>query len=229
MLEAIRVGLIGRGGTLFDGFDGVFREGDVWAVTAPASAGKSRLLATLHGEGRPDAGDVLADGVSIYRGSPDAASRFRRGSALVTDLVEPESETIGDLFRLAAMAAGNVPEAERREREASLLAMVGLAGGSGWTYRSLSQSERFRAGLAVELFRGPRVLLLDGPVSRIGKEWTDMLCSLFRALARERRLIVFAERELPPAFPMKPVRESLGSGPFTLVQLASGTASEAAE
>lgn len=227
MLEAIHLGLVGRSGTLFDGVDATFRDGDVWAITGPPSSGKSCLLEVVHGERNPDAGDVMIDGESLYRGTPGTGPRFRRVSALVHDIFEAGPHTVGDLFRLVALAAGDVPEGERKARESTLLSMVGLPGYSGYAFRSLSMSERLRAALAIELFRGPRVLLLDTPVSRIGKEWTEMLCSLFRALAREGRIILFAERELPAGFPMKPLGEAVRSGPFKLVQLASGSAGEA--
>jgi ABC-type multidrug transport system ATPase subunit len=227
MLEAIHIGLVGRTGTLFDGVDATFREGDIWAITAPPSSGKSCLIEVLHGERKPDAGDVMIDGASLYRGQPEEAPRFRRVSTFVPVAYEAGPHTVGELFRLVALATGDVPEGERKAREASLLSMVGLPGYSDFVFRSLSMSEQLRAALAVELFRGPRVLLIDAPVSRIGKEWTDMLCALFRALAREGRIIVFAERELPPGFPMKPVKEVVRTGPFTLVQLASGTEGEA--
>ncbi len=227
MLEAFRVGMIGRSGTLFDGFEAAFRDGDIWLVTGPPASGKSRLLAVLHGDGRPDAGDVMFDGVPLYRGTPDAASRFRSTAGLVDEMIDAGEHSVGELFRLASLVAGGVPETERKAREAALLSMVGLPGSSDYAFRSLSMSEQVRASLAIELFRGPRVLLLDAPFARIGKEWTEMLSALFRALAREGRIIVFTEREIPPLFPMKPVKESTRCGPFLLTQLAAGSSVEA--
>ncbi len=227
MLELFRIGMIGRAGTLFDGFDAAFRDGDVWAVTGPPSSGKSRLLGVLHGEGKPDAGDVMLDGVPLYRGTSESVPRFRRVSGIVGEALDVGTHTVGDLFRLASLAAGDVPESERKAREAALLSMVGLPGSAGFVFRSLSLSEQARAALAIELFRGPRVLLLDAPIARIGKEWTEMLSALFRALAREGRIIVFAERELPPLFPMKPVTEGTRCGPFLLTQLMAGSPGEA--
>lgn len=228
MLEAFRIGIIGRGGTLFDGFDAAFREGEVWAVTGPACCGKSRLLAALHGDAIPDAGDVMFDKASLFRGEPDAVSGFRQVSGAVPERYAAGPHTVGELFRMSALAAGGVPGAEREAREAALLSMVGLSGFSGFPFETLSASERFRAALAIELFRGPRVLYLDAPLSRAGREWFEMLGSLFRALAREGRTIVFAEREIPPAFPMKATGEPTRSGPFLLTLLASGIPAEGA-
>lgn len=197
-------------------------------MTGPAASGKSRLLAALHGDARPDAGDVMIDGVSLYRGAADALPRYRRMAGLVHEMPEAGGRTVRELFRLAALAAGDVPEAERRARETALLSMVGLPDVGEVAFESLSTSEQARAALAVELFRGPRVLLLDAPLARVGKEWMDMLSALFRALAREGRIIVFAERELPQTFPMKSAKESVRSGPFMLTPLAAGAPGEVA-
>ncbi|HEY3490966.1 MAG TPA: ATP-binding cassette domain-containing protein [Candidatus Deferrimicrobiaceae bacterium] len=222
MLESFRIGIIGRAGTLFDGFDAAFREGEVWALTGPPASGKSRLLGVLHGDCRPAAGDVLSGGTSLYRGTPDAVAHHHRTAGLVAERLDAGAHTVGDLFRLSALAADDVPEPERKAREVALLSLVGLQGGADFRFASLSQSEQVRAAIAVELFRGPKVLLLDTPLARAGKEWMEMLIALFRALAREGRIVVFAERELPPGFPMKPVAEGVRSGPFVLTQLVSG-------
>ena len=222
MLESFRVGIIGRSGTLFDGFDACFREGDVWALTGPPASGKSRLLAVLHGDCHPDAGDVMSDGASLCRGGTEAVARYHRVAGLVAERLDAGAHTVGDLFRLSALAVDDVPEPERQAREVALLSLVGLPGASEASFASLSLSEQVRAAIAIELFRGPRVLLLDTPLARAGKEWMEMLSALFRALAREGRIVVIVERELPPGFPMKPVGEIVRSGPFTLSQLVAG-------
>lgn len=223
MIEAFRVGVVGREGTLWDGLDFAFPEGEVWAVTGPPSCGRSLLLKVLRGERKPEAGDVMAEGESVYRGSADARRKFLARSGAVTDAAPPPRTSVGDRFRVAALALGKVPAAELREREAALLAMVGMPAAAGWDMSTLSLSERYRASLAVELFRGPKYLFLDGLLSGAGKEWLEMLGSLFRALAREGKTIVLAERELPPAFPLQVPRDAGKKvGPFRMVRLLPG-------
>lgn len=228
MLEAIRVGLVGRGGTLFDGLDAAFREGEVWAISGGAGCGKSRLLAALHGDTKPDAGDVLFDKASLYRPESGALPGFRHAAGLVSEHYGAGAHSVEELFRMASIAAGGVPAPEREAREAALLSMVGLSGYAGFPFASLSVSEQLRAALAVELFRGPRLLLLDAPLARAGREWMETLASLFRALAREGRTVVFAEREIPASFPMKGAGEAARCGPFLLARLASGSPGEGA-
>ena len=74
MIEGFRVGVSGRAGTLWEGVDLSFGDGDVWLVCGPPSCGKSVLLRVLRGDRRPDAGDVVVGGESLVRGSRGAAA-----------------------------------------------------------------------------------------------------------------------------------------------------------
>ncbi len=221
MIEAFRLGFVSRNGTLWDGLDLAVGEGDVLVVTGPPGCGKTSLLRILRGVHRPDAGDVVAGGQSLYRGG--AATAFRAISGFV-----PESppawagRTVHDVFLLSAAAGTGVPEGESDERESGLLAMMGLADARGWEIATLSASERARVALAAELFRGPRYLFADMLLANAGREWTDRLRALFRALAREERTIVLAERELPESWRGRAGAEGEAKGPFLLYRIPAG-------
>ncbi len=238
MIEAFRLGALGRSGTLWEGVDLSFGDGDVWLVAGPPSCGKSVLLRILRGDRRPEAGDVVVGGASLVRGGRDAAA-FRASAALVpesfpqADLAAPRTgapRTVGDLFRLSAIAAG-IPGAERKRREEELLALVGLSdapadadgpapgGAQTWELASLSLSERARVALAAELLRNPKYLFADALVANAGREWSDRLGVLFRALAREGRTIVLAERAVPDRWQVVRTGDRAASGPFTFYRL----------
>ncbi|MGE5190848.1 MAG: ATP-binding cassette domain-containing protein, partial [Gemmatimonadota bacterium] len=218
MIEAFRLGALGRAGTLWDGVDLSFGDGDVWLVAGPPSCGKTLLLRILRGDRLPDAGDVVVGGESIVRGPRAAAASFRASAGLVPESFPAAgpagrrgARTVGDLFRLSAIVAGGIPAKERRRREEELLALVGLADGDAGAdaatlsaggaqaleLSSLSLSERARAALAAELLRNPKYLFADMLVANAGTDWSDTLGALFRALAREGRTIVLAERAVP--------------------------------
>src|SRR5512143_3684065 len=136
MIEAFRLGARGWSGTLWDGVDLSFGDGDVWLVSGPPSCGKSLLLRILRGDRRPDAGDVVVGGESLVRGARDAAASFRASAGLVPEsfpsagFAKPRAgtaRTVGDLFRLSALVAGAIPATERKRREEELLALVGLS------------------------------------------------------------------------------------------------------
>jgi ABC-type multidrug transport system ATPase subunit len=234
MIETFHLGAVVRGWTLWEGLDLAFDDGEAWIVTGPPSCGKTLLLRILCGDRAPDAGDVVAGGASLYRGPPGAKSRFRAQCGSVR---EPFSggpdRTVADLFRLSAIAAGGIPRGERRRREEELLAMTGLAGTREVPLARLSVTERTRAALAAELLRGPKYLFLDMVLSNAGRDWTDTLMGLVRALAREGRTIVLAERAVPERLATPRAAEAgegergAGSpiriaGPFVFSRLAGG-------
>ncbi len=224
MIEAFRVGAVFRNGTLWDGLDLAFDDGEVCVVTGPPASGKTLLLRILRGERRPDAGDVLVGGESLYRGNRDAGKAFRASSGVVPESFPPTAcRTVRDLFRLSAVASAGISAKERKEREEELLLLVGLPGSQESGLFSLSVSERARVALAVELFRSPRVLFTDMLLLNAGGEWTDMLGGLFRALAREGKTIILAERTIPERWKARGGGEGIPKGPFRLFRLPVAT------
>jgi ABC-type multidrug transport system ATPase subunit len=198
MIEGFRLGIFSRGTTLWDGLDFAFGDAAAWFVTGPPSSGKTLLLSILRGERRPDAGDVLVSGESLYRGNAALARAWRASCGHVPEqAVAGALLTVGDLFRRSALAGVGMRESERKERADHLLGMVGLQGASGWKIAELSISERGRACLAAELLRGPKVLFCDGLVAGVGVPFWEMLWGLFRALAREGNTVILAERRIP--------------------------------
>src|SRR4030067_3459039 len=123
MIEAFRVGAVSRNGTLWDGLDLAVGDGEVCVVPGPPASGKPLLMRILRGDRRPDAGDVVAGGESLYRGSPGHNMRFRAFSGMVPEyLPVPPGRTVGDLFRLSALAAGGGVAAESTRRREGVLA-----------------------------------------------------------------------------------------------------------
>lgn len=222
MIEAFRVGAVSRAGTLWDGLDLAFEDGEVSVVTGPPASGKSLLLKILRGDRRPDAGDVVVGGESLYRGNTGAARAFQASSGVIPESFPPAGgHVVRDLFRLSSVAGAGISSKERKEREEELLSMVGLHGVQEAGLNSLSVSERARIALAVELFRGPKVLFADMLLHNAGEEWAEMLRGLFRALAREGKTVLLAERAIPGRWKSRGVGEGTPAGPFLLFRLAS--------
>lgn len=235
MIEAFRLGVLGRAGTLWEGVSLSFGDGDVWLVAGPPSCGKTLLLGILRGARRPEAGDVVVGGESLVRGPRGAAASFMASAGLVPEsFPAPDpgrrgrggARTVGDLFRLSAIAAGAIPATERKRREEELLALVGLGdhGAHAWDLSALSLSERARVALAAELLRNPKYLFADMLVANAGSDWTDLLGALFRALAREGRTIVLAERAVPDRWQAVRAGDRAASGPFAFHRIVAPAA-----
>jgi len=224
MIEAFRLGVYARGGTLWDGLDFAFGDGSAAVIVGPPSCGKTLLLSVLRGERRPDAGDVLVSGESLYRGRESFSRGFRASCAFIPERLDAEPrQSVNGLFQRSAMICGNLSAGERKERMEGLLAMVGLQGTVDFAVATLSTSERARVVLAAELLRSPKVLFADGVVQAAGPPFSEKLGGLFRALAAAGITVLLAERKLPSAWapfagPGSPV------GPFLVHKLAGNEA-----
>ncbi len=223
MIEAFRVGAVSRNRTLWDGLDLAFDDGEVNVVTGPPASGKTLLLRILRGDRRPDAGDVVVGGESLYRGNPRAIRAFRASSGMIPEAFSGVGgHPVRNLFRLSSMTRGGISAKESSQREEELLSMVGLQDARDLAYSSLSVSERARIALAVELFRGPKILFADMLLHNAGDEWADMLGGLFRALSREGKSVVLAERAMPGRWiSSSRVGEGIEKGPFRLFRISA--------
>ena len=219
MIEGFRLGVCSRGKILWDGLDFAFGDAAAWFVTGPPSSGKTLLLSILRGLRRPDAGDVLVSGESLYRGNAALARAWRASCGHVPEQTVPDARlTVGDLFLRSALAGGGMRESDRKDRTDRLLEMVGLPDAAGWRVAELSISERMRACLAAELLRGPKVLFCDGVIAGAGVPFWEMLWGLFRALAREGNTVVLAERRIPERWALA-AGDPEPVGPFRVYRL----------
>ena len=219
MIEAFRLGVFSRGATLWDGLDFAFGDAAVWVVVGPPSSGKTLLLAILRGERRPDAGDVVVSGESLFRGNAALARAWRASCGHVPEQSIADARlTVEDLFLRSALARGGMREGERAERTDRLLSMVGLPGARSFRIAEMSVSERVRTSLAAELLRGPKVLFCDGVVAAAGIPCRETLWGLFRALAREGNTVVLAERTIPERWALA-AGDGIAAGPFRVHRL----------
>src|SRR4030066_333033 len=110
MIEAFRVGAVSRGKTLWEGLDLALGDGEIWVVAGPPSCGKTVLMNILRGERRPDLGDVVVGGESVYKGSPEHNRRFRaasgEGRARGGTFPEPEISVLGYAARKRRQGVG---------------------------------------------------------------------------------------------------------------------------
>jgi thiamine transport system ATP-binding protein len=144
--------------------------GEVLAVLGASGCGKSTLLRAVAGLERPDEGSVLFDGVDVT-GVP----AHRRGFALMFQdgQLFPNlsvADNVGYALRLR-----RAPRSERERRVTELLELVGLPGFGDREPPTLSGGEQQRVALARALAVGPRLLLLDEPLSALDRDLRERL------------------------------------------------------
>jgi len=167
--------------TVLDGVEFRLEEGEIIALLGKSGSGKSTLLRIMAGLIRANGGKVL------YRGKPVTGPA--RGIAMVfQSFALFPWLTVQENVELGLEAAG-VPAAEREERAAEAIEMIGLGGFESAYPKELSGGMRQRVGCARALVMRPDVLLLDEPFSAL-----DVLTS---ETLREDLLDLWSARKIP--------------------------------
>ena len=157
--------------------------GEMVALVGRSGSGKTTLLNMVGGLDRPDVGTVRVDGQVVTDLDDDGLSRLRRDSVsyvfqtfgLIPVLTA--AENVGVPLRLRRM-----PVAERDERVALLLDLVGLSGHADQRPDELSGGQQQRVAIARALAGSPRLLVADEPTGQLDAETGLSVMSLLRAL-----------------------------------------------
>jgi branched-chain amino acid transport system ATP-binding protein len=164
--------------------------GDFVGLIGPNGAGKTTLIRLISGILGPDSGRVELLGEDVTRRS--VATRVRRGLALTHQIVRPfRTMSVLDNVVLAAGHKRTVDplraliqtgrEAER-ERAASILRQVGLAGAESKSAGSLPLGQLKRLEIARALALDPTIMLLDEPLAGLNNseaaEQIDMISAV---------------------------------------------------
>lgn len=181
-LRGLRVVYRAAGGasvTAVDGVDLDVARGRTVALLGASGCGKSSLLRAVAGLEDLAGGTIAWDGRDVVR-----VPVHKRGFGLMFQ--------DGQLFPFRDVA-GNVgygltgmPRSERRARVEEMLELVGLPGYGPREVTSLSGGQAQRVALARSLAPGPRLLLLDEPLSALDRALREQLVvDLREILARQ--------------------------------------------
>jgi putative ABC transport system ATP-binding protein len=157
--------------------------GEMVAVVGRSGSGKTTLLNLLGGLDRPDAGSVRVDGSEVTDLDDDGLSRLRRDSVayifqtfgLIPALTA--AENIGVPLRLC-----RTPVAEREQRVALLLDLVGLRDHALQRPAELSGGQQQRVAIARALAGSPRLLVADEPTGQLDAETGLSVMALLRGV-----------------------------------------------
>jgi putative ABC transport system ATP-binding protein len=168
--------------------DGVSLElagGQMIGIYGDSGAGKTTFLRIAAGREAPSSGSVSYNGVRLKEMSRSERTRHRRREIASVWAAEPWQEHLSVLEHVAMpLFVDRLPHrsAERRAREALLVCeaeqCVGMAG------EELSDGQRQRVELARALVSEPRLLIADGPTSRLSRSEGQAIIALLRSVAR---------------------------------------------
>ncbi|MCO1595871.1 ABC transporter ATP-binding protein [Micromonospora sp. RHAY321] len=161
--------------------------GELVAVRGRSGAGKTTLLNIVGGLDRPNSGQVVVAGQEVTAAGEAELLRLRRGTVgfvfqtfgLVPIL--SAAENVGVPLRLA-----QVPAAEREQRVAVLLELVGLGGHAAQRPYELSGGQQQRVAVARALANEPDLLIADEPTGQLDSETGRSIMDLLRAVVHAR-------------------------------------------
>ena len=171
----------GRRVQVLDGLSFALAGGEIGCLLGSSGCGKTTALRAVAGFVTPDAGAIRIAGRQVS--SPAA-------------VLPPEKRGVGVVFQDYALfphldVAGNVGfglrrlgGAERRERIARMLALVGLSGVGERYPHELSGGQQQRVALARALAPAPALLLLDEPFSNLDPDLRENLALELRDILK---------------------------------------------
>ena len=172
------------------------RAGEVLALLGENGAGKSTLMAIASGLYRPDAGEVVVNGVvRELKGRDDAIAlginMVHQHFMLIPSCTVAQNVVLGQAGRGPFLRLRRV-EGQVRE----LGQRYGMDIDPRAKIESLTPTERQRVEILTALWRGRTVLILDEPTSVLGSTDTRELFATMRRVAGEGCAVVFTSHKL---------------------------------
>ncbi len=164
------------------------RDGEITGLLGPNGAGKTTTLRMLYTLMKPDAGQVLVDGMDAATDPlavrrqlgvlPDARGLYKRLTA---------AENIDYFGRLHGMA----PELLGQRREA-LIDALDMRDIASRRTEGFSQGQRVKTAIARAMVHDPRNVLLDEPTNGLDVMATRAMRRFMRQLKDEGRCVLFS-------------------------------------
>ncbi|MGN9778916.1 ABC transporter ATP-binding protein [Micromonospora sp. H33] len=161
--------------------------GELVAIRGRSGAGKTTLLNLIGGLDTPTAGRIHVAGHEV------TAAGERELLALRRDTIGFVFQSFGLIPILSAeenvgvpMRLARVPAAEREQRVAVLLELVGLGGHAAQRPYEMSGGQQQRVAIARALANDPPLLIADEPTGQLDSETGRSVMDLLRALVHAR-------------------------------------------
>jgi predicted ABC-type transport system involved in lysophospholipase L1 biosynthesis ATPase subunit len=159
--------------------------GEALFLCGVSGAGKTTLLYTLAGLERPESGEVIFEGIKLYRNGSSVDAKIRNekmGFVFQTYFLLPE---------LTALENVLVPCLIRNKQQLAKavdhLSRVGLADRLNHLPSELSGGEQQRVAIARALVNDPAIIFADEPTGNLDTANGAAIMELLLALAREKQ------------------------------------------
>lgn len=168
--------------------------GEILEVTGPSGSGKTTLLRLIHGQLRPNRGEIWVEGRGLHRWWRRGLGRIRREVAFVyqEQRLLPRLTALENLVFAMQIRDPEVPHRTIMRRAVNALEGLRLASRRGAYPHQLSAGERQRVAVARALCGRPKVLLADEPLESIDDDNGKIVMRLLEEAAANGTAVVVA-------------------------------------
>jgi len=168
--------------------------GEILEVTGPSGSGKTTLLRLIHGQLRPNRGEVWVEGRGLHRWWRRGLGRIRREVAFVyqDQRLLPRLTALENLVFAMQIGDPEVPHRTIKRRALDALESLRLGHRRDAYPHQLSAGERQRVAVARALSGRPRVLLADEPLASIDDDNAKIVMRLLEEAAANGTAVVVA-------------------------------------
>ena len=166
-----------------------FEKGEFAAIVGPSGSGKTTFLNLLGGLDSPTSGEVIVDGVDIWKLRSRKLINFRMnhiGFVFQSYNLIPvltAKENVEFIMHLQGRS-----KRERDARTKELLKAVGLADRINSRPNKLSGGQQQRVAVARALASKPKFILADEPTANLDSKSTENLLDIMERLNREENI-----------------------------------------
>lgn len=153
---------------------------EVVSIVGSSGAGKTTLLTILGTLDRPDSGDLMIDGIDVYKLNDKKLAAFRNlniGFVFQFHHLLPEFNALENVSLPALIAKKSKKETEQKAAE--LLDFLGLNKRLTHKPSQLSGGEQQRVAVARALINNPKVIFADEPSGNLDSKSAKELHELF--------------------------------------------------
>ena len=182
------------------GVDLTVEKGEIVSIIGKSGAGKTTLLQIIGTLDKPDAGNVVIDGVDVFALKEKELADFRNrhiGFIFQFHQLLPEFNALENVMMPAMIA--RVPEKEAEQRAVQLLTELGMAERLTHKPNQLSGGEKQRVAAARAMMMSPDVILADEPSGSLdesNKKELHKLLMQMREQYGQTIIIVTHDKEL---------------------------------
>ena len=162
-------------------------KGDFTAVMGPSGSGKSTLLYSISSMDNPDEGEVVFEGIDVYKLSESELSKFRlnkmgfvfQNSQMLKNL------SILDNIILPGMVAKRESIEVVRARATELMSKMGIEDIKDRDIREVSGGQLQRAAICRAMINSPEILFMDEPTGALNSEAASQVMEILKKLNQE--------------------------------------------